>query len=402
MYHQATLVGLQGAGCRVLDLGICPTPIAQHALGHTLQAAGGIAISGGHNREGWNAITLLGPDGTHLDPVAGQTVLDYFHTRSYRQADWKSVGRIDSIPQSEFAEPYFRALRKVLNVDKIREQKFSVVIDPVAGAACAFLEAFSTALDFELIAVNAQPSGYFPREPEPRPRSAKQLASLIQRLGGDVGFLLSSDAGRLSIVTESGEPASEEFTLPLVARHILGKRKGSIATNSCTSRMVDDIAQRHNVPVFKAKVGQAFVSAKALDEQAIVAGEGSGGVSLPAFSPGFDGMLGMGLILEAMAETKQTISQLVATLPHYSMVKWQIPCISRRGYPTLERIKKIISEQTRTIDLTDGLRIENANGWVHLRVSKTEQLIRVTSESTSKEQAEQQADEMRRLIDSWI
>ena len=404
MLHQAATVGLQSAGCKVLDFGVCPTPIAQHALRHSYDAGGGIAISGGHNREGWNAVTLLGPDGAHLDPAAGQTVLDHFHTRTYRKADWKTVGTRQQIPQVEYSALYFRALQQLLNVDKIRERKFTVVIDPVAGAACPFLEEFSETLGLDLIAVNAQPSGYFPREPEPRPRSARQLASLIERLGGDVAFLLSSDAGRVSIVTEAGQAASEEVTLPLIAQHVLGKAKGPVVTNSCTSQMVDDIARRNGVPVFKSRVGQAYVSAKALDEQAIVAGEGSGGVSLPAFSPSFDGLLVMGLVLEAIAESGKKTSELVATLPHYVLVKRKIPCSSRRGYPALERIKAHLLESAKTqnIDMTDGMRVSGPNGWVHVRVSKTEQLVRVTSEAVSRQLAEQQAEEMRRLIDTWI
>ena len=318
------------------------------------------------------------------------------------RADWKHIGKVTKVPQSEYAKAYFGALEKILNIDAIRKRKFTVIIDPVAGATCPFLDDFSATLGLDLIAVNAQPSGYFPREPEPRPRSAKQLASLIHRLGGDVGFLLSSDAGRVSIVTESGEAASEEITFPLVVQHVLLKKKGPVVTNSCTSRMVDDIAKKNGQSVFKAKVGQAFVSSKALDEQAIVAGEGSGGVSLPAFSHGFDGLLVMALVLEAIAESKKKTSELVASLPRYSMVKRKIPCPSRRGYPALERIKNDLLEQTKEIDLTDGMRVEMAAGWVHLRISKTEQLVRITSESDTYEQAERQADDMRRLIETWI
>ena len=402
MLHQAAVVALQSAGCNVLDFGVCPTPIVQHAVSTQDNVVGGVAVSGGHNREGWNAVTLLGADGAHLDPVAGQTVLDHFHAKDYRRADWRSIGQVITVPEVECKNTYFRALTKILDVEKIRSCKFSVIIDPVAGSACNFLEEFAAALGLDLIAVNAQTSGYFPREPEPRPRSARQLASLISRLGGDVGFLLSSDAGRVSIITEAGTPASEEITLALVTQHVLGKCKGPVVTNSCTSRMVDDIAKHNGVPIYKTRVGQAYIAQQTLDEQAVVSGEGSGGVSLPAFSPGFDGLLVMGLVLEAIAESNKSISQLVASLPKYTMVKRKIPCTSRRGYPALEHLKQHFQQEQQEVDLTDGIRVDHPEGWVHMRVSKTEQLVRVISEATSRKHAVQQAEKMRRLIEMRI
>jgi phosphomannomutase len=302
MLYSALVSGLLSAGCEVLDFGVCPTPILQFSVG-PFKAAGAVSISGGHNAMGWNALSLIDADGAFLTPLGGETVLDVFHAGDFLKQDWQRMGAVHGA--TGFAEPYFRALEQHVDVAVIRDAKLTVLIDPVGGAGCGYLEAFAKTLGFKLVPINAQPSGYLAREAEPRPRSALQMASFITPLKGDVGFVLSSDMGRMSLVTEEGEPASEEYTFAVIADHVLGKRKGTIVTNGCTTRTIDDIAAAHQVPVVKTSVGQAFVVSALMDEQGVLGGEGSGSAVLPAFSRAFDGFLMMALILEFMAETKQ-------------------------------------------------------------------------------------------------
>jgi phosphomannomutase len=400
MLHSAVMSSLLSAGCEVLDFGICPTPILQFSVGQ-YKAAGAISISGGHNAAGWNALTLIGSDGAVLEPIGGETVLDVFHAGVYRRADWNRIGSSKRV--DDFAEPYFEALVKQLNVAAIREKHYTALIDPVGGAGCAFLEAFARHLGFTLLAVNGQPSGYLARDPEPRPRSALQMASFIRYVSGDIGFVLSSDMGRLSVVTEVGEPASEEYTLPLIANHVLAKKSGTVVTNCCTSRVVDDIAALHGAPILKTSVGQAYVVSALADEMGVIGGEGSGSVAVPQFSRAFDGFLMMGLILEAMAVSGQRVSELIHRLPKYHMVKRRVVCGSRDGYAALETLKE---QSARTpdarVDLTDGLRIDWDDGWVHVRPSRTEQLVRVISEATVKEVAERRAEETVHALDQII
>jgi len=294
MIHSAVLAGLMSGGCEVVDFGICPTSILQFST-EPFGAVGAVAISGGHNPMGWNAVTLIDPDGSVLTPGGGESVLDILHSGDFRRQDWQHLGRVQPAP--DFATPYFRALEEHVNVAAIRDARFTVLIDPVGGAGCTYLEPFAKHLGFSLVPINAQPSGYLAREAEPRPRSALQMASIIRHLKGDVGFVLSSDMGRVSIVTEDGEPASEEYTFAVIADHVLGKKSGTMVTNCCTTRIIDDIAARRNARVVKTAVGQSFVVATLLDEQGVIGGEGSGSVALPEFSRAFDGFLMMGLVL---------------------------------------------------------------------------------------------------------
>ena len=400
MIHSAVISGLLSAGCEVIDFEVCPTPMVQFSV-VPRKAAGALAISGGHNPMGWNALTLIGSDGSFLSPLGGETVLDVFHAGDFRKQDWQNMGTIRNA--NHFREPYFEALEKYVNIDAIRKAGFTVLIDPVGGAGCSFLESFAARFGFSLVPINAQPSGYLAREAEPRPRSALQMASIIKRLGGHAGFVLSSDMGRLSLVTEEGEPASEEYTFAVIANHLLSKRSGTIVTNCCTTRMIDDIARNKKATVVKTPVGQAFVVAGLMDEQGILGGEGSGSVALPAFSRAFDGFLMMALILEAMAEGVKTLSELIQSLPRYHIVKKRVLCDSRKGYHALEILRDRLENQAICrVDHTDGMRVDWDDGWVHARASQTEQMIRVISEAKNRAVAEQRADEISRVIEQEV
>lgn len=396
MIHAAVTASLMGCGCEILDFGICPTPVLQFAV-RRRGAAGAVSISGGHNGMGWNAMTLLGQDGAFLEPGGGETVLDRFHAGDFRKCDAQHLGAVETV--SGYFDEYVQALSRVVDMEAIRRSNFTVLIDPVGGAGCLFLEDFARALGFRLVDINGQPSGYLAREPEPRPRSALQMASFIRHVQGHIGFVLSSDLGRLSLVTEAGEPASEEYTFPMVARHLLNKRPGTVVTNCCTSRMVDDLARRHGVVVEKTPVGQAYVMARLADEQGRVGGEGSGSAALPEFSPAFDGFLMMALILESLAETGARASELVRSLPRYHMIKRRVVCSSRQAYRALEAFRgQASSLKPRAIELTDGVRLDWEDGWLHARASHTEQMIRVITEAVSKEVAGQRSEAAMRLI----
>jgi len=400
MLHASVASGLLSAGCEVLDFGICPTPILQFSV-RGYGAAGAVSVSGGHNGMGWNAVTLLGADGAFLEPMGGEYVLDCFHAGDFLRRGWQEMGLLRNI--DDFADSYFEALERQFNVEAVREKRFTVLIDPVGGAGCPYLRTFADRLGLSLIPINATPSGYLAREPEPRPRSASQMASIIQHVKGDVGFLHASDMGRTSIVTEQAEPASEEYTFPLIADHVLRNRRGAVITNCCTTRTLDDIAAMHRADVVKSPVGQAYVMAALSDEQGVIGGEGSGSVALPEFNRAFDGFLVMALILEAMAERDQPISALLNSLPRYHIVKRGIPCDSRQAYHAIELVReRLMRENAERLDLTDGLRIDGEDRWVHIRASKTQQLIRIISEAPTHAEAADKADEIRRMVDQAI
>ncbi len=396
MLHSAVLASLLSCGCEVLDFGICPTPVLQFSV-RPYQAAGAISISGGHNQMGWNALTLLGRDGAFLDPATGEALLGAFHATDFLMRDAMSIGAREVV--SDYFAPYLKALSAQVDREAIRRAGYTVLIDPVGGAGCPFLDDFAREFGLHLVAINQDPSGYLARDPEPRPRTARQMASFIRHVKGHVGFVLSSDMGRVSLVTDAGEPLSEEFTLPLLVRSLLRQQVGPVVTNCCTSRMVDDVVAAAGAPLLKTPVGQAFVAARMTDEQARVGGEGSGSVAVPEFSRGFDGFLAMALVLDMMARTKESLAALVRSLPRYHMVKKSAVSGSRTAYLVLDQfLAQSASFGAESVDLTDGVRLDWEDGWLHARVSHTEQIIRVLSEARTREVAERRAEEALRLI----
>jgi phosphomannomutase len=396
MLHAAVASSLLAGGCETVDLGICPAPILQFATPRH-GARGAIVISGGHHGMGWNALTLIGSDGAVLEPVGGETVLDIFHAGVFARAPWDGVG--ERIEVRDAGDPYFDALERAVDAAAVRRARFTVLIDPVGGAGCPFLDEFARRFALNLVAVNAQPSGYLAREPEPRPRSALPMAAFIRHVHGDAGFVLSSDMGRLSLVSETGEAASEEFTFALIADHVLARQPGPVVANCCTSRMIDDLCAARGVPLRKTAVGQAFVAAAMADEGAVLGGEGNGSLALAAFSPAFDGFLMMTLILEAMALRGRRLSEILAALPRYHMVKRKVACDARRGYAALEELKAETPAGARQ-SLTDGLRLDWDDGWVHVRNSRTEQIVRVISEFRDRARAVERAEEYVRRVEA--
>jgi phosphomannomutase len=396
MIHAAALAGLLGAGCEVVDLGVCPAPIVQFSVPRRA-AAGAIVITGGHHPMGWNAVLLIGPDGRPLDPQAGEAVLDVFHAGGFRRPPWDGLGSVRE--DASCGAEYFDALGRFLDVEAIRRAAFTILLDPVGGSGCAYLEPFARTVGARLVAVNAEPSGYLAREPEPRPRSARPLASIVGPLKGDAGFVFSSDMGRLALVTERGETPSEEYGFPLVAAHVLGRRIGPVVTNGCTTRTVDDVAAARGAPVIKTPVGQAYVMAALEDESGAIGGEGSGSAAVPAFSRAFDGFLMAGLVLEAMATARASLSDLLHALPRYHIVKRSVPCAPGAGYRALDAVREHAAALPGArIDTTDGLRIDRDDGWTHVRASRTEPIVRVISEAKDPAAAAARADELVRLL----
>jgi phosphomannomutase len=387
MLQRAVLAALASTGCRPLDAGVCPTPILQKSVG-TARAAGAVSITAGHNTAEWNALTFINRDGTYLNEFQGQAVLDIYHLEKFRKAPLSRLGRVKSAGCGR--EGYFRSLERFLDATAIRRRGFKIVIDPCNGAGAGAVDDFCRGLGCALIPVNNEPTGFFVHDPEPRPRNAGEVASLVKVSGADVGFLLNSDASRVSIVAEDGETLSEEYALPLVADHYLQKEAGPVITNSSSSRMVEDVAARHGVAVIKTRVGQSHVVHALVAEEGSLAGEGSGSVAVRRFQPAYDAFLGMGLILEAMAAGGRKMSELVAALPKYHIVKEKVYCPPSRVHSAVAETRRLFSNDE--VQTADGVRAERREGWVHVRASATEPMIRVIAENTSPERAREDVD----------
>jgi phosphomannomutase len=393
MLHKAVLSALVSTGCDVLDLDVCPTPVLQ-ALVHKLRAKGGIAITAGHNSAAWNALTFINREGTYLNDFQGEEVLDIYHLERFRKAPLSRLGKV--MRQEGFLGSYFKRLAAFLDRPAIAAAGFKVVIDPCNGAGAGVVDLFCRALGCGLVPVNNEPSGYFPHDPEPRPRNAAEVSSIVRIAGADAGFLLSSDVSRVSVVAEDGETLSEEYTFPIVASRRLEKEPGPIVTNLSTSRMIEDVAAKYACPVIKAKVGQSHIIQAFLSEEGSIAGEGSGGVAVRSFQPAFDGFLAMGLVLEAMAAGGKKLSGLVQELPKYHIVKEKVYCPPSRVHSVMDGVEKLVEKDGPS--LIDGIKVEGPDGWVHVRASGTEPMIRVISENRSKEKAQEDLDRLTAFI----
>lgn len=394
MLRAAAVSALLAAGCDVVDLGICPTPILQFLV-RALKARGGLSITAGHNGADWNALTFINRDGTYLNEFQGNEVLDLYHLEEFAKAPSEGLGRLAAAPAGA-AQRYFKTLSRFIRTEAIRKAGFKVVIDSCNGAGAGFADEFCRTLGCELVPVNDQPSGFFPHDPEPRPRNAGEVASIARITSAQAGFLLNSDASRLSCVAEDGETLSEEYAFPVIADHILSRRRGPVVTNPSTSRMIEDVARRHGCPVIRARVGQGHVIQTLLAEDAVLAGEGSGSVAVPAFQPAFDAFLMMGLILEAMALREKTLGELVRELPKYHIIKEKIACLPERVHTIVHEVRALFPG--RNLLLLDGVRAENEEGWIHVRASATEPMIRIIVENTSLEKAQAEMERISSFI----
>ena len=397
MLHAACVSALLSSGCSVLDLGVCPTPILQ-LLVKPLRAMGGISITAGHNDIRWNALTFVSRDGTYLNSFQGAEVLDIYHLGKFKKVTTDHLGRIKDTERA--VDTYFEILGTFIHSASVAQAGLKVVIDACNGAGAPFLGRLAETLGFELIPINHEPNGFFPHDPEPRPRNAQQVVSIVKAVGADVGFLLNSDVSRVSIVTEMGESLSEEFTFPLVANDFLKDRCGPVITNLSTSRMIEDVTRSRDCPLIRTKVGQSYAIQSLLQENGVMAGEGSGGVALAKFQPAFDGFLTMGAILEAMARRGKKISELVEELPRYHIVKEKIYCPQTKIHSVVNEVKRFFHKHD--LDTSDGIRVEDKHGWVQVRTSGTEPMIRIISEDRAKDRARQRADEVIRFINLII
>jgi phosphomannomutase len=393
MLRQACLSALAATGCDVLDLGLCPTPVLQYTV-RARRAGGGISITAGHNDKEWNALTFISREGSYLNSYQGEEMLDIFHLGKFSRVGVDGLGKV--ILVSDHVRAYFEALEGFLDAAAIRRAGFKVAYDPCGGAGAGLLSELGRRLGFEVAAINDEPTGHFPHDPEPRPRNARQAAVLVKVTRGDAGFVLNSDASRVSLVAEDGETLSEEFTFPLVAAHVLSRTPGPVVTNLSTSRMIDDVAGGLDCPVTRTKVGQSFVVEGMVDEEAVVGGDGSGSVAVAAFQPAFDGFLTIGLILESMARSGKRLSALAAALPRYHNVKEKVRCAQARVYSVLSEVKKLLGPDA--VETVDGLRVEGPAGWLHVRASATEPMIRVIAEDTDKEAAQSRVDDVVQFI----
>ncbi len=400
MLRSCAIAAFSGAGLDVLDAGVC-TSAAASFLVRRLGAAGGLVIGAGHHGKGWNALQPLGPGGCPLGAAQTQELLDIYHARRYRLAPWDKLGRVSDIAAAD-SEAYIDALVADLDVEAIRAANLKVVVDLCNGAATSACRQLFQRFGIDWIPLNDEASGHLPHEPEPRPRAAYQARSLLSVLKADIGFILDSAGNRVSLVASDGETLSEELTLPLVAAALLRRPRKSttrpvVVTNICTTRSLDLVCAAGGAELVKTAVGFSPVLETAVDRNALLAGDGVGAVAYPGTAPHFDALHSLGIILEALAYEKCSSAELIARLPRFAIVKTTLPCDPSRAYVILRSLRDAFPD-AKSVDNTDGLRLDWDDGWIHLRASETEPVVRLISEWPTLEEARDRAEKLRRLV----
>jgi phosphomannomutase len=386
MLTHAAVAGLLSVGCTPVILGIVPLPTLQSHV-RKISAAGGICITASHNPMEWNALKFLGSDGTALRANQFAELTDLYHQGLYPRVSSFRIQecRFDDSAVTAHRETILTAINEVA----IRSRHFKVAIDCCNGAACKATPEFLKALGCQVIEVNTDPCAPFPRNPEPVPESLGALCQAVRESGADLGFAQDADADRLAVVDERGEPIGEDCTLALVLDHLLPRRPGPVVVSMSTSRMADDVAARHSSAIHRARVGEVHVLDRMLAVGSRIGGEGNGGVIAPSINPCRDSFVAMAFLLEALAETKSTVSELRGQLPSYAMVKHRIACRSRDATPFLRLVRHLF--RNNEIDLTDGVRVLWPDRWVHVRASNTEPVIRIIAEAPTEPEASQLA-----------
>jgi len=385
MVQAAVTSGLLAAGCEVIDLDVCPTTSLQLAVSW-LKADGGIAITAGHNPSQWNALKFVRSDGLYLNSIQAEELLDIFHQGEFTKASSDEMK--SSVEKQDAIEHHLERLRATFDVKRVAALNLKVAVDCCNGACSKLIPEWLREQGCEVLAINDDLNSPFPHRPEPKPETMAQLSAIVKAGDADIGFAHDADGERLGIVDERGEPLSEELTFALAARIRLAERPGAVVTNVSTTSAIDQIATHYGGNVIRTPVGQAYISEAMLEHGAVLGGEGSGGVSVPELHSTHDGAAAVALILQGLASSGKAVSELVQELPRLTMLKHNIAVEPNRLYSVLQNFRVAMEEEQLTIDLTDGIKIVFPEGWIHVRASNTESMIRVIAEAADPRSAE--------------
>ncbi|MEM6854894.1 MAG: phosphoglucosamine mutase [Planctomycetota bacterium] len=395
MFENAAAAGLVSVGCQVVRVGVLSTP-GVAIMGQHVEADGGIVITASHNPAPWNGIKPLRHDGVAPPPEAVENIIARFKAD---EADHVEVEQLQPIETNTAGVEVHRDLvAKLVDVELIRDAKLKAVVDSVHGAGGAEAAALLDFVGVDTVQLYKEPTGRFPHVPEPTKENLTELCEVVAREQAHVGFAQDPDADRLAIVDERGQYIGEEYTLALCAMHKLGHGDVAVA-NLSTSRMLDDIAAAAGARVVRTPVGEANVAAGMRANDANLGGEGNGGIIWRPVSQVRDSLVGMAFVLEMLAQKKQPLSTIVAATPSYAIVKDKLELPSReQAEPTLAWTAEHYVDQK--VDTQDGVRVDWADRWVHVRPSNTEPILRIIAEASTQASAQALVDEVRAGIAS--
>ena len=380
---------LLAKGLDIINIGICPTPTIQYNV-RELKAAGGIAISASHNPNEWNALKLLNSTGQFLNPDENEFMIEELEESNKNYTSWTRIGK--SVVFNEGIKNHMDAVLNLKYIDReaIKRKNFKVLADCVNGAGAYVIPQLLREFGCEVIEMNCEKTGIFPRMPEPVPENLKDTMQAVKDADADLGIVVDPDVDRLVLITNEGEPFSEENTITQAVRFILTKVKGNVVVNLSTTRAVDDVTEAVGCKVFRSPVGEANVVKKMKEVKAVIGGEGSGGVIFPSLHYGRDALVGIAITLQHLLEFGKSISELKKALPQYSIYKRKINIAESNPDLIIETFKEKYKD--KRINTDDGLRIDFDDHWLHLRKSNTEPIIRIITEAKTQAEAESKAN----------
>ncbi|MCC8164905.1 MAG: phosphoglucosamine mutase [Planctomycetes bacterium] len=396
MVKHAVFSGLLSAGCRIVDVGVCGTPSAAMMV-KRLGADGGIVISASHNTIEWNALKFFRNDGVYMTQEQGRQLLDIYYG-----GDSIKVGhdKLHAVETDDGAlENHIDTVMEIVDVPALKKRKFRVAVDCCNGAGSELALEFLRRTGCVPLPIACEMNGHFPRNPEPTRSHVTEILDVVKKKGADLGFAQDADADRVAFISELGEYIGEEYSLCLAARYRLTQNKGPVVTNVSTTRMIDDVAREADVEVFRTPVGEVNVAEMMIEKNAVVGGEGNGGVIDPRVHYGRDALTGAALILQYMLETGKPLSQLASEIPMYHMSKQKVECSKRSVAPVL---KCLAQEEADRVDTQDGVKLDFSDGWVHIRPSNTEPIVRVYSEARTPEEADTLANKYRVVVEKLV
>lgn len=393
LVKQLVINTLLSQGIDVVDLDLSTTPTVEMAV--VWEAAGaGIIITASHNPKHWNALKFLNHKGEFIAKEEGEALLAKIKEGSISYAEVDQLGELSQ--HSEYLHRHIQAVLDypLVDVAAIRKRSLKVVVDGINSSGALAVPALLEKLGCQTILINGEPSGDFAHNPEPLAKHLTQLSDMIRKHQADLGISVDPDVDRLAFVNEDGEMFGEEYTLVAVADYLLQHRKGNTVSNLSSTRALRDVTEKHGGQYHASAVGEVNVVAKMKEVKAVIGGEGNGGIIVPDFHYGRDALIGIGLFLTHLCHKGQTMTELKATYPSYTMIKDKIQLDPQLDLNALLLKLEAIyrSEDYTTID---GLKINFENGWVHLRKSNTEPIIRVYAEGPDLATAQQFVDQIK-------
>ncbi len=382
-----TLVGM---GAKVIDLGLSTTPTVEMAVTH-YKADAGIILTASHNPAQWNALKLLNNKGEFISATLGQQVLDW----AEKGVNYASVDALGSIEKQSDWSYHLNAILQhpLVNVPAVAAKKIKVVVDGINSSGSLFIPELLRAMGVEnIIVLNAEPNGHFAHNPEPLAEHLVETCKVIQAEGADMGIVVDPDVDRLAFIDENGVLFGEEYTLVAIADYVLKHKKGNTVSNLSSTRALRDVTIQHGGEYHASAVGEVNVVEKMKAVNAVIGGEGNGGIIVPELHYGRDALIGIALFLSHYAEVNMSLSALKQTYPAYYMGKKKVDLDpSKPSDKILAALTtKFAHENTNTID---GLKIDFPDYWVHLRRSNTEPIIRIYTEASTQEMADAMADQ---------